>query len=608
MPGMKSTVTVLSIFVSLCFDVSAQIMTTFAGNGTYGYSGDGGPATYASIYSPCGVAVDGSGNVFVVDSTNSVIRKVSSNGIITTFAGNGLYGFSGDGGPATAARLFRPSGVAVDAFGDVLIADTDNNRIRKVSPGGMITTIAGNGTGSFSGDGWRATSASLLRPNGVAVDAAGNVFIADTGNGRIRKVSIAGTITTIAGGGRATPGDGGLATAASLASVTAVAVDRDGHIYIADEFRIRIVSANGIITTIAGNGTQGYSGDGGIAAGSSLYGPSGVAVDASGSVFIADTNNIRIRKVSGTNGIITTVAGNGAYGFSGDNGHATAASLSHPSGVAVDSAGNLFIADTGNTRVRRVSGSSPDSKCPSITSDRVVPAGSSTVPVIEPGEWVSIYGTYLSDSTVNSNGNFPTSLGGTSVTINGKSAYLSFVSPNQINLQAPDDDSTGPVEVVVTTACGTARSSVRLGTFAPSFFVMDSGHVAGIIPRSDGSGAYGEGAYDIIGPTGTSVGYRTIAAKAGDIVELFGTGFGPTSPSVPAGRSVTGTPPTTNPVHVFINNVSVKPMFAGLPGAGLYQINLTIPEGLGTGDVRLLATVGGVQTSPVIISLRQDDN
>ena len=604
--GMRSTICVLSFFVGLCCCyVSAQTITTVAGDGTYGYSGDGGPATSASVYCPAGVAVDASGNVFVADPTNSVIRKVSTNGVITTVAGNGLYGFSGDGGPATAARLFRPSGVTVDAFGNVFIADTFNNRIRKVSRGGIIATVAGNGTGTFSGDGGMATSASLLRPKGVAIDAGGNVFIADTGNGRIRRVSNAGIITTIAGGGTAMVGDGGLATAASLASGTAVAVDGVGNVYIADQFRIRMVSPNGIIATVAGNGTEGNSGDGGPAAQSSLYGPSGVTVDASGDVFIADTNNNRIRKVSGANGVITTVAGNGVYGFSGDSGPATSASLSHPSGVAVDAAGDLFIADTNNTRVRKVSASPSDSSGPSIASGGGAPAG--TVSTIQPGGWVSIYGTNLAGSTVNWNRDFPTTLGGTSVTINGKPAYLGFVSPNQINLQAPDDNSTGPVEVVVTTASGKASSTVKLDAFAPSFFVIDNKHVAGIIVRSDGSGAYGEGTYDIMGPTGTSLGFRTVAGKAGDIVELFGTGFGPTSPSVPAGREVSQAAPTTNPVHVFINNVSVTAMFAGLSGAGLYQINLTIPAGLGTGDVPLLATVGGVQTSPVIISLRHDD-
>lgn len=234
---------------------------------------------------------------------------------------------------------------------------------------------------------------------------------------------------------------------------------------------------------------------------------------------------------------------------------------------------------------------------PSIASGGIVPVNS-TVTTIQPGEWVSIYGTNLASSTVTWNGNFPTSLGGTSVTINGKPAYLWFVSPTQINLQAPDDTTTGPVSVVVTTASGTSTSTVTLAPFAPSFSLADSKHVTGIIPRPDGT-------YDILGPTGNSLGYPTVAAKAGDTVELFGYGFGPTNPPVPAGQPFSGGAPTTNPVTLFINNVSVTPAFAGLSSAGLYQINVTIPAGLGTGDVPLVATVGGVQTPPtVVISLQ----
>ena len=241
---------------------------------------------------------------------------------------------------------------------------------------------------------------------------------------------------------------------------------------------------------------------------------------------------------------------------------------------------------------------------PSITPGGIV-AVDSTVNTIQPGEWVSIFGTNLAGSTVIWNGNFPTLLGGTSVTINGKAAFLSFVSSTQINLQAPDDAATGSVPVVVTTAGGTATSTVTLAQFAPSFLLLDSKHVAGIIVRSNGSGAYGGGAYDILGPTGNSLGYATVAAKAGDTVELFALGLGSTDPAEEAGRAFSGTAPTTSAVDLLINNVSATPAFAGLSGAGLYQINLTIPAGLGTGDLSLLATVGGAHTpSAVVISLQ----
>lgn len=200
---------------------------------------------------------------------------------------------------------------------------------------------------------------------------------------------------------------------------------------------------------------------------------------------------------------------------------------------------------------------------------------------------------------------FPTSLGGTSVTIDGKAAFLWYVSPTQINLQVPADTNTGSVPVVVTTATGAvAKSTVILAPFAPSFSLLDSKHVAGIIIRSDGSGAYGGGTYDIIGPTGSSLGYPTVAAKAGDIVELFGVGFGPTDPAVPVGAVFSGAAATTNPVTLNINNVSVTPFFAGESSAGLYQLNVTIPPGLGAGDVPLQGFVGGSQTPAVVISLQ----
>ena len=232
---------------------------------------------------------------------------------------------------------------------------------------------------------------------------------------------------------------------------------------------------------------------------------------------------------------------------------------------------------------------------PTITSGGIVPVDGTTAP-IQPGEWVSIFGSNLASSTATWIGNFPTSLGGTSVKINGKSAYLWYVSPTQINLQAPDDMTIGSVPVAVTTAGGTTTATVTLAQFAPSFLLLDSTHVTGIIPRSNGTGAYGGGTYDIIGPTGSSLGYATVAAKAGDTIELFAVGLGPTNPTEPAGQALSNSAMTTNPVTSLINKVSVTPSFAGLSAAGLYQINLTVPAGLGTGDVPLAATVGGAET------------
>jgi sugar lactone lactonase YvrE len=329
------------------------VIATVAGNGTFGYSGDGGPATSAQLGLPNGVAIDPGGNLYVTDSAR--VRKVSPNGIITTVAGNGIGSYSGDGGPATSANLSNPSGVTVDAVGNLYIADTDNNRIRKVAPSGIITTVVGTGTAGYSGDGGPATSAQIYFPFGLAFDATGNLYIADRNNARIRKVSQAGIITTIAGNGTAGySGDGGPATSAQLRP-RGVAVDPEGALYIADEYnyRIRKVALNGIISTVAGNGTFGYSGDGGPATSAQLSYPFGVAVDANGTLYIPDSFNNRIRKVSQA-GIITTIAGNGTAGYSGDGGPATSAQLNLPWNTAVDPAGNVLVAEYGNAVVRRL--------------------------------------------------------------------------------------------------------------------------------------------------------------------------------------------------------------------------------------------------------------
>ena len=553
---------------------------TFAGNGQEGFSGDNGPATSARLNLPLGVAVDIAGNVYIADSGNNDIRKVS-NSVITTVAGNGTSGFDGDGFSPLSAELNSPSGVAVDSAGNLYISDKGNNRIRKVS-NGVITTVAGNGTGGFSGDNGPATSAALNGPTAVSVDAVGNLYIADGGNNRVRLVS-KGVITTVAGNGTAGfRGDGSSPLTAELNNPRNVTTDAAGNLYIADYLncRIRKVS-NSVIATVVGDGTCGLSGDNGPAIIAHLGAPLAAAVDSASNLYIADNYNV-IRKVS--NGVITTVAG----GFNA------------PQGVAVDSAGNVYVADAGHNRIDLMS----PNTTPVITPNGVVPIYSS-VPIIQPGSWISIYGSNLASGTFLWNGDFPTSLGGTSVTVNNKPAYLWSVSPTQINLQAPDDTATGLVPVVVTTASGTASETVTLAQFGPSFLVLDSKHVAGIIIRSNGSGAYGGGTYDIIGPTGSSLGYPTVAAKAGDTVELFAVGFGPTNPSVAAGQAFSGAAAATNTVQLAINSKAVFPFFAGLSGAGLYQVNVTIPVGLGTGDQTLTATVGGVQTqSGVVISLQ----
>ena len=335
-------------------------ITTIAGTNTAknpfgGFSGDGGPATSALLDYPSAVAVDAKGNVYIADSANQRVRKVSPSGTITTIAGSGQCCPVGDGGPATSAGLYKPRGVAVDRQGNLYIADPEVNRVRKVSPAGTITTFAGGDMPGFSGDGGPATSARLSDPWGVATDGRGNVYIGDTGNQRVRKVSPSGTITTIAGNGKSGySGDGSRATSARMFSPHGVAVDAKGDVYIADNgnFRVRKVSPSGTITTIAGNGRSGYSGDGGRATSARLFPPSGVAVDAKGDVYIAEsTDHLRAVSPSGT---ITTIAGSGRSGYSGDGGPPTKAELWDARGVAVDGKGRVYIADAGSERVRKV--------------------------------------------------------------------------------------------------------------------------------------------------------------------------------------------------------------------------------------------------------------
>ncbi|GAB3690802.1 hypothetical protein GCM10027592_08340 [Spirosoma flavus] len=330
--------------------------TIVAGTGNNGSSGDGGPAVNAAI-DPRNVALDNAGNLYITDYQNNRIRKVDVNGIITTVAGNGAGGFNGDGVLATNARLSFPSAAVVDNMGNLFIADSYNNRVRKVDVNGIITTVAGTGALQSGGDGGLAVNTPLLQPEDVAVDGSGNIYIAEF-NARIRKVGVDGIITTIAGNGTfGFKGDGGLAVNALFGRRSRVDVDPSGNIYVSDREngRVRRITSDGMINTIAG----GFSGDGGQATNAFirkryfLNSPSNLTVDKHGNVYVSDRFGDRIRKIT-PNGLISTVAGDGGKGYTGDGGPATIAQLQHPRGIGFDSTGNLYIVDQYNTRLRKV--------------------------------------------------------------------------------------------------------------------------------------------------------------------------------------------------------------------------------------------------------------
>lgn len=345
------------LLVSASLTLAAQsslIIRSPAGSGAYGFGGDNNPAANALLATPSGVAVDGDGNMFIADTYNNRIRKVNAAGVITTYAGTGIGGYTGDGGQATIARIDTPIGIAVDRSGNVYFSDSLNDAVRKVDTTGKITTVAGNGQSGFSGDGGQATAARLSLPQSLIFDGAGNLYICDTFNNRVRKVDTQGIITTIAGNGSAGySGDGGLATQAKLDTPDGVAVDRLGNVYIADtqNFVVRKVDTSGKISTYAGNGIDGYGGDNGAALQANLSPIRGLAVDASGNLYIGDPGNDRIRRVD-TKGKITTVAGNGSTGYNGDAMTATQAWLNEPIGISIDPYGVLYFTDSYGDRVR----------------------------------------------------------------------------------------------------------------------------------------------------------------------------------------------------------------------------------------------------------------
>jgi uncharacterized protein (TIGR03437 family) len=561
---------------------------TFAGNGGYSYSGDGGAATSAQMNSPHAVVADGAGNYYIADAGNNVVRKVSANGVITTFAGNGSAGSTGDGSAATGAELSGPQGLALDSAGNLYIADTGNSRVREVS-GGTITTVAGNGTAGYAGDGSAATSAQLYAPVGLAFDAKGNLYIADTDNSAVRKVTN-GVISTVAGNGlQGYTGDGGAASKAQLNYPQGVAVDAAGNLYITDtlNYAIRMVSPTGNIATIAGNGVAGYSGDGGAASLALLSDPTGIAVDSAGNVFFSDAG-AAVRKIY-VNGPIITIAGNGDLGYSGDGGMATSASLNGPAGIAVDPKGNVYIADSANNAVRLLQFAAGGIQLAAVTS-----AASAATGAVAPGEVIVLYGSGLGPANLATyklvNGDVPTSVGGTSVYFDGSPAPVLYASATQVAAIVPFGLTGTSAQVYVAYQGQTsAPLTLTVAQAVPALFTANNSGT-GQAAAVNASGTYNNAANP---------------ASSGQWVFLYGTGFGQTNPAGEDGAPSLEPPagvlplPLLQPVTVTIGGKPANSNYAGgAPDAvqGLMQVNAQIPSGLPAGNAAVVVSVGGVPT------------
>ncbi len=552
------------------FKITPNGPVAISGGSKCGYSGDGGPAANAQVC-PNGLAFDNQGNLYIADSPAQRIRAISTEGTIQTIAGNGACCFSGDGGPAANAQFnLAPwgGGMTVDGVGNLYIADSSNQRVRKISPGGIVSSVAGNGAQGSSGDGGQATLAALDYPWNVAVDSSGNLYIAEMGSQNIRKVATDGTISTVANNAaRAIAVDkygdlyftdpngvhilspsGGTATLTTTQFNLpfAALVDGLGNYYVAEaasqSYRVRKVSPDGTVTTVAGAGPPGYLGDGGPAVNALLFGPVGLAMDSADNLYIADSFNARIRMVS-PGGVITTVAGNGGAGYSGDGGPAISAQVGSLSGLAIDAAGNLYAADQFDNAIRLLQPGTP----PILTG--ALNAASSLPGPIAPGELIVLTGSGLGPSPLvqaapDSNGAYATQLAGTTVEVNGIAAPVIYASATQVAAVVPDSVALGPAQIAAGYLGSASRSlTIPVVAYAPGIFTAD---------------ATGQGPAATVNQNGVI----DAPAAGGDTITLFLTGVGAaTSANVNFGA-------LTFPV-------SIEPA----DGAGIARFQIPIPLG-----------------------------
>lgn len=593
-------------------------LSIVAGGGTS--QSFGIPATQALVV-PLGVTVDSAGNLLIADM-GDFISEVTPGGIISALAGSrSSVGFAGDGGPATAAELYlnplSHGGIATDPAGNVYFADTGNQRVRKIAANGVITTVAGGGSLFHQSLGGPATAAFLAGPTGVAMDSSGNLYIGDAAGATsaVYKVDTSGIISLIAGcvptdyscaanAMSGSLGDGGPATKASIGLLQAVALDKLGNIYIADYLnnRIRKVSTSGTITTVVGSGSGSYQGDGGLATSAGLYQPKGVAVDSAGNIYVVDAGDYRIRMVN-SSGTITTIAGNGAQGQidspPGNNIPATSASFSGPMGIAIGAGGRVYVADISYGVFKLTPNSPASGTPPSVQSGGVISASAfGGARAAAPGSFVEIYGSNLATVTRGwsgsdfNNGDAPTSLSGTSVTIGGQAAYVAYVSPGQVNVQIPSSAGQGSQPLIVKTAAGSSAAypltinATEPGLLAPApFNIGAKQYIAAFFP--DGSLAL---------PPGTVAGVNSHRAKPGDTVTLYGTGFGPVTPNIPAGQIPGEGNTLLLPLTVSFGTATATVTYDGLAPSlvGVYQFNVVVPNVSSSDTVPVTFTLNGV--------------
>lgn len=567
---------------------------------TRGFNGDNQAAVNAQLWSPDGMAFDAQGNLYVADSGNHRVRRIAPNGTITTVAGNGRSGQEGDGGPATEASLHNPTFVALDAAGNLYIADSENHKIRKVAPSGIITTVAGNGRADFSGDGGKAMDAMLQRPTGIAVDAAGNLFIADTDNSRIRKVNVSdGTISTIAGNGiPAFAGDGGDAMNASLNLPLGLAFDRSGNLFCTDlgNFRIRRIGTDGKISTIAGTGVFGFSGDGGAATSARIRDAYQLTFGADGNLYFADGSSRRIRRIA-PDGKISTVLGDG-FGTTTEGVAPSAFALSFPVGVAVDAAGNVFAADEAAHRI-----------IAAVNTNGVVTVEGAgyTGPMVARDAIMSAFGQRLATAEAFAPANpaqLPTMLAGTTVTVRDSKgverlALLSYVGPTQVNYIMPIECAEGFATVTIRNSLGeVATGFVEIVPVMPGLFTANAdgtGAAVGWAIRVR-NGVQTREPITILNPATNKFGARAIdfdPATEELFVELYGTGIRYRSSQANVLCEIGGT-------RVPVEYAFVAPGFYGLD-----QVNIRLPASLDNrGEADLVLIVDGKRTKPLKINIR----